>query len=65
MICRKHLIEAKGTAIPLIVHQKTSNATNKCINPKYKTALEEKLIRPMSAPMDKLCEILGTKPTVQ
>ena len=65
MICRKHLIEAKRHCHSLDhtpswkTHvQKTSNTTNKCINPKCKTVQGEKLIKPMFAPMDKLCEIL-------
>ena len=43
--------------------QKPLNTGNKCINPKCKTQQDEKLIRPMFAPIDQLCEILGTDPT--
>ena len=43
--------------------QKPLNTGNKCINPKCKTQQDEKLIRPIFAPIDQLCEILGTNPT--
>ena len=71
IICNKHLLEAKRYC-HILDHtpswkkqvQKALITTTKCSNPKCKTVQGEKSIKPMFAPMDKLCEILGTKPTV-